>query len=192
MQTSALRLNDAVEDEIDDRSVLVFPGGTGVPPVLSGRDGRTGVPPCRDGDGPKSLNPRVGGFVPGVTGAAKLRGNGRPARFPTNNTGGTPVPPAQTRDCEVHHNLSYWGGKRPCPLRQAPTRSPNGDAVRPTRLLLRQPVHRRCYCMVPAKAGSRVSPEWFRRSSTAVPCGLRQGVGQLPTPPWPPTAAPWP
>ena len=51
---AALSRNDAIEDEIHVRSVLAFPGGTGVSPVLSGRDGRTGVPPCRDGDGPQA------------------------------------------------------------------------------------------------------------------------------------------
>ena len=35
-------------------------------------------------------NPR-GGCGLGVIGTAKPRGNGRPARFPTDNTGGTPV-----------------------------------------------------------------------------------------------------
>ena len=45
---------------------------------------------------------------------AKTRGNGRPARFPTDHTGGTPVPPAQTRSRlarRVRRNASYWGGK---------------------------------------------------------------------------------
>ena len=37
---AALSRNDAIEDEIHVRSVLAFPGGTGVSPVLSGRDGR--------------------------------------------------------------------------------------------------------------------------------------------------------
>ena len=46
MPGDCLSRNDAVEDEIDDRSVLVFPGGTGVPPVLSGRDGRDARAPC--------------------------------------------------------------------------------------------------------------------------------------------------
>jgi hypothetical protein len=41
----------------------------------------------------------------------KPRGNGRPARFPTDKTGGTPVPPAQTRDCGLRHNSNYWGGR---------------------------------------------------------------------------------
>jgi pimeloyl-ACP methyl ester carboxylesterase len=35
-----------MEDEIHDRSVLVSPGGTGVPPVLTGRDGRDARAPC--------------------------------------------------------------------------------------------------------------------------------------------------
>jgi hypothetical protein len=52
----------------------------------------------------------LAGVCWGVTGAAKPRGNGRLARFPTDITGGTPVPPAQTQS---QRSTGGWYNVRP-------------------------------------------------------------------------------
>jgi hypothetical protein len=74
----------------------------GAPVRVLGGSGGPAPPDKREPHNPSSYwgasEPACGRVCFGSDWGGKPGGNGRPARFPTNNTGGTPVPPAQAEN----------------------------------------------------------------------------------------------